>query len=173
MPVGNEASVELLPAPEQREYLYHRIREIRGFTGGKPIFAIDFQNDAEFVTGCVAGGRCYCHINAAGDMEPCAFVHYSCANIHEKTLLECLQQPLFKAYRKCQPFNKNMLQPCPMLENPQKLLEMVRKTGAKSTDMESPEDCGKLCEKCGSYAAEWKPTADKLWQESQEKTEGK
>jgi len=168
MPVGNAASAELLPTPEQREYLYHRIREIRGFTGGKPIFAIDFQNDAEFVTGCVAGGRCYCHINAAGDMEPCAFVHYSCANIHDHTLLECLQQPLFKAYRKCQPFNKNMLQPCPMLENPEKLLSMVRETGAKSTDMESPEDCEKLCEKCGKYAEEWKPMADRLWQQSHE-----
>ena len=101
-------------------------------------------------------------------MEPCAFVHYSCANIHDHTLLECLQQPLFKAYRKCQPFNKNMLQPCPMLENPEKLLSMVRETGAKSTDMESPEDCEKLCEKCGKYAEEWKPMADRLWQQSHE-----
>ena len=29
MPVGNEASCELLPDPDQREYMYHRIREIR------------------------------------------------------------------------------------------------------------------------------------------------
>ena len=44
MPVGNEASCELLPDPDQREYMYHRIREIRAMKGGKPIFAFDFQN---------------------------------------------------------------------------------------------------------------------------------
>ena len=70
MPVGNEAAVDLLPTKEQREYMYHRVREIRGATGGKPIYAMDFQNDGEFVGGCIAGGRNYCHINANGDVEP-------------------------------------------------------------------------------------------------------
>lgn len=37
MPVGNDAAVELLPSPEQREYMYRRIREIRAVKGGKPI----------------------------------------------------------------------------------------------------------------------------------------
>lgn len=45
MPVGNDASVDLLPTPEQRAYMVRRIREIRSVKGGKPIFAIDFQND--------------------------------------------------------------------------------------------------------------------------------
>mgnify|MGYP001095481383 CR=1 FL=1 len=44
MPVGNDASTDLLLTPEQREYMYHRIREIRAMKGGKPIFAFDFQN---------------------------------------------------------------------------------------------------------------------------------
>ena len=64
MPVGNDAAVDLLPTKEQREYMYHRVREIRGFTGGKQIFAFDFQNDGEYVGGCIAGGRNYFHINA-------------------------------------------------------------------------------------------------------------
>ena len=59
MPVGNEASTDLLLTPDQREYMFHRVREIRGFEGGKPIFALDFQNDGEWVGGCVAGGREY------------------------------------------------------------------------------------------------------------------
>lgn len=41
MPVGNEAVPELLPLPEQREIMYHRIREYRK---SKPIFTIDFQH---------------------------------------------------------------------------------------------------------------------------------
>lgn len=166
MPVGNDASTDLLLTPEQREYMYHRVREIRDFEGGKPIMAIDFQNDGEFVEGCVAGGKYYCHINPNGDVEPCVFIHYSNANIHEKSLLECLQQPLFQAYREGQPFNENMLQPCPMLENPEKLQELVERTGAKSTDLESTEECSHLCAKCENYAKEWAPTAEKLWKES-------
>ena len=165
MPVGNEASTDLLLNPEQREYMYHRVREIRSFDGGKPIFAIDFQNDGEFVHGCIAGGKYYCHINPNGDVEPCVFIHYSQANIHDKSLLECLQQPLFKAYQAGQPFNDNMLQPCPMLENPDKLRALVEATGAKSTDLESPETCEHLCAKCDKYAEEWSATAEKLWKE--------
>ena len=99
MPVGNDAAIDLLPTPEQREYMYHRVREIRGLEGGKPIFAIDFQNDGEYVGGCIAGGRNYLHINPNGDVEPCVFIHYSSANIKEVTLLEALKQPLFMAYR--------------------------------------------------------------------------
>ena len=168
MPVGNEASTELLLTPEQREYMYHRVREIRGWEGGKEIFAIDFQNDGEFVSGCVAGGRCYCHINPIGDVEPCVFIHYSNANIHEKSLIECLQQPLFKAYRDGQPFNGNHLRPCPMLENPEILQKLVHETGAVSTDLQSPESCEHLCGKCMDYANDWQPVAEKLWAKTQE-----
>ncbi len=166
MPVGNEASPDLLLTPEQREYMYHRVREIRGWNTGKEIFAVDFQNDGEYVHGCVAGGRCYCHINPIGDVEPCVFIHYSNANIHEKTLLECLQQPIFKAYRQRQPFNNNHLRPCPMLENPGLLQQIVKETGAVSTDLQSPESAEHLCGKCIQYAKDWKPVADRLWAES-------
>ena len=165
MPVGNEAAVDLLPTKEQREYMYHRVREIRGATGGKQIYAMDFQNDGEFVGGCIAGGRNYCHINANGDVEPCVFIHYSSANIKEVSLLEALKQPLFMAYRDHQPFNNNHLRPCPMLENPEILQEMVEQTGAKSTDLQSPETVEHLCGKCADYACQWKETADKLWEE--------
>ena len=165
MPVGNEADVDLLPTMEQREYIYKRLREIRALEGGKPIFLMDFQNDGEFVGGCIAGGRNYFHINANGDAEPCVFIHYSGANIRQNTILECLQQPLFQAYRDNQPFNDNMLRPCPMLENPEKLQQMVKESGAKSTDLQSPESAEHLCAKCEEYAAEWKPHADKIWAE--------
>ena len=163
MPVGNDASTDLLLTPEQREYMYHRVREIRAGEGGKPIIAVDFQNDGEYVSGCVAGGQYYCHINPNGDVEPCVFIHYSSANIHDMSLLDCLKQPLFKAYKANQPFNPNHLKPCPMLENPEKLIQMVHETGAKSTDLQSPETVENLCGKCEHYAADWNDTADKLW----------
>ena len=131
MPVGNDAAPELLPSPEQRETVYRRIRKLRA---EKPLFAMDFQNDAEYVGGCIAGGRRYLHINANGDVDPCVFIHYSNANIREVSLLEALQSPIFMAYHDNMPFNDNMMRPCPMLENPEKLRAMVAETGAHSTD---------------------------------------
>lgn len=163
MPVGNEAVPELMPSVEQRKYMYHRVREIRA---SQPIFAMDFQNDGEYVGGCVAGGRRYLHINAAGDIEPCVFIHYSDANIRKTSLLEALQMPLFKAYHAGQPFNENHLRPCPMLENPEKLRAMIDSTDAHSTDLQSPESAEHLCAKCEQYAADWAAAAEELWEES-------
>lgn len=160
MPVGNDASPELLPTAEQREIVYRRLREYRVT---KPLFVMDFQNDAEYTKGCIAGGRRYLHINANGDVDPCVFIHYSDSNIREKSLLDTLRSPLFMAYHDNQPFNDNMLRPCPMLENPEKLREMVNKSGAHSTDLQSPESAEHLCSKCDNYAVKWKITADKLW----------
>lgn len=161
MPVGNGAVPNLMPDPEQRKVVYDRVRKYRNT---KPIFTMDFQNDAEYVGGCIAGGRKYLHINPAGDVEPCVFIHYSNTNIHDCTLLEALKSPIFEEYRKGQPFNENMLRPCPMLENPQCLREMVKRTGAKSTDMQSPESVDHLCDKCMSYAEKWTPVAEKIWE---------
>ena len=165
MPVGNDASPELLPTPEQRTEVYHRIRRLRTT---KPLFAMDFQNDAEYVGGCIAGGRRYLHINANGDVDPCVFIHYSDSNIRQKSLLDCLRGPIFMAYHDGQPFNENMLQPCPMLENPEKLREMVDRTGARSTDLQSPESADHLCGKCDRYAACWAEAANALWEERKE-----
>ena len=166
MPVGNDAAPELLPNPEQREAVYHRIRHLRAT---KPLFAMDFQNDAEYVGGCIAGGKRYLHINANGDVDPCVFIHYSNANIRECTLLEALQSPIFMAYHDNMPFNDNMLRPCPMLENPEQLRKMVTDCGAHSTDPMSPETVEHLCSKCDQYAAHWAPEAEKLWETSRAK----
>ena len=160
MPVGNDAAPELLPTPEQRLEVYHRVRRLRA---EKPLFAMDFQNDAEYVGGCIAGGWRYLHINANGDVDPCVFIHYSNANIREMSLLDALKSPIFMAYHRNQPFNDNMLRPCPMLENPEKLRQMVAESGAHSTDPMSPESVEHLCAKCDQYAAQWKPVADTLW----------
>jgi MoaA/NifB/PqqE/SkfB family radical SAM enzyme len=160
MPVGKDAVPDLLATPEQRAYMYRRIREVRS---SKPIFAMDFWNDGEYTCGCIAGGRRYLHINAAGDVEPCAFIHYSNVNIHDVSLLHALRSPLFMAYRKRQPFNSNHLRPCPLLDNPQELNAMVKESGARSTDMASPEDIDTLCQKTAKAADSWAEVAGGLW----------
>ncbi len=163
MPVGIDAVPELLATAEQREYMYDQIREFRKT---KPIFTMDFWNDGEYIDGCIAGGRCYLHINANGDIEPCAFIHYSDTNIHESTLLQAYKNPLFMQYKQNQPFNNNHLRPCPLLDNPGRLTSMVEKSGAKSTDMQNPEDVRDLSSKCLNAAENWEPVADKLWEKS-------
>ncbi len=162
MPIGNDAVPELLLNPDQRETVYRKIRDVRN---RKSIFLIDFQNDGEYIGGCIAGGRDYFHINPNGDVEPCVFIHYSDSNIREKTLIECLTSPLFMAYKEGQPFNCNHLMPCPMLENPEKLRDIVHATGAHSTDLISEESVENLCAKCSSYSEEWRLRAEEIWAE--------
>ena len=165
MPVGQNAVPELVPSPAQREYMYRWLRRIRNAETGKPMFVMDFQNDAEYVGGCIAGGRNYFHINSSGDIEPCVFIHYSDSNIRTHTLLEALQRPLFQAYYRGQPFNDNHLRPCPMLENPDCLRHIIAETGAASTDILSPESVETLCARCDKFAAAWAPEAERLWRE--------
>lgn len=163
MPIGKKAVPSLIASAEQREFMYH---QIRGFRKTKPIFTVDFWNDGEYIGGCIAGGRCYCHINANGDIEPCAFMHYSDSNIREKTLLEAYQSPLFMGYRRNQPFNDNLLRPCPVLDNPGALTRIVEESGAESTDYSDKETAREYSDKCEEAAARWKPVSEKLWVES-------
>ncbi|MDQ7095668.1 radical SAM protein [Desulfosporosinus sp. PR] len=162
VPVGKDAVMELVALPQQREYMYHRIREIRN---KKPIFALDFWNDGEYVDGCIAGGKSYFHINSQGEVEPCAFIHYANVNIKKTTLLEALKSPLFAQYRKNQPFNQNHLCPCPLMDNPTKLKMMVHQSGAHSTQNLDRENVDELTAKLQSVAESWGEVASGLWEQ--------
>lgn len=166
MPLGKDAKLDLLATPEQRTYMYRRVRELRET---KPIFVMDFWNDGEYVKGCVAGGRNYLHINAAGDVEPCAFIHYSNVNIHDTSLIDALRQPIFREYAAGQPFNENHLRPCPLLDNPEKLRGMVERSGAHSTQLLDEEDVVSLTAKTEEASKRWAVQADVLWDERNEK----
>ena len=111
---------------------------------------MDFWNDGDYVGGCIAGGR-YLHINANGDMEPCAFIHYS-DSTSTKTLLEALwpapgvtSQPLTRT---------NHLFPAPCWTNNPGKPAMV---DARSTDLMS---LGAEAFSNVEAAANWAPVAD-------------
>ena len=167
MPVGVGAPVELLATAEQRAGMWQKVRD--DWRNNVPIFFADFWNDGEYTGGCIAGARRYLHINAGGDLEPCAFIHYSDSNVREKSLLECYQSPFFKSYRAHQPFNANMLRPCPLLDNPGMLSQMVDETGAYSTDYTHPEDVHELEDKTRDVAARWAVASEPLWETSPKK----
>lgn len=163
MPVGVDSLTSLMPTPEDREMLYRFNRHVRDT---KPILTLDFQHDGEFVGGCIAGGRRYLHINAAGDVEPCVFIHYSNANIRDQSLLDCLKSPIFMAYYEGQPFNDNLMRPCPMLENPDCIEDIVERSGAHCTDLQATESAHDLAEKCRPAARQWAPVAERIWTDS-------
>ena len=169
MPVGSNAVPSLMPTVEQRKMMIDRIRYVRSDKCDIGFYPMDFQNDGEFVGGCIAGGRNYFHINSNGDAEPCVFIHFSDTNIHDNSILEMLQSPLFRMYHEGQPFNRNHLRPCPMLENPQMLRKIIAETGAHQTNLESPESVEELCGKCDDYAAKWAPEAAKIWASEEHK----
>ncbi|HHW18939.1 MAG TPA: radical SAM protein [Firmicutes bacterium] len=164
VPVGGGADLEYMATPEQRAYMY---RQVQRWRKEKPIFVADFWNDGPAVGGCIAGGRNYFHINAMGDVEPCAFVHYANVNIKNTTLVEALKCPLFKAYQANQPFNENLMRPCPIIDNPEKLEKIVNETGAYPTQ-KNGVTATELCRPLYGYAEAWGKVADKIWAEMKE-----
>ncbi|WP_338833856.1 PqqA peptide cyclase [Moorella humiferrea] len=163
VPVGREPKPELMITPEQRAYLVERVAYIRNHKG---LQLADFWNDGELTLGCIAGGRRYFHITASGDVEPCAFIHFSLDNIKNKSLMEVLKSPLFRAYQERQPFSDNLLRPCPLIDVPGALREIIASTGARPTHPGAETVLGGTI---GAYldanSARWAVVADRIWQE--------
>ena len=130
IPIGKDPDPDLMITPEQREKMVKEISRIRK---NHPLFIVDFWNDGHFTNGCIAGGQRYFHINASGDVEPCAFVHFAVDNIKGKSLTEILKNPLFMEYQDRSPFDDNLYRPCPIIDNPEALEDMVEETGAEPT----------------------------------------
>jgi hypothetical protein len=68
-------------------------------------------------------------------------------------------------YHDCQPFNENLLRPCPILDNPGELAQMVERSGAASTNPVDGEEAADLCAKCADVARAWEPVANRLWED--------
>jgi MoaA/NifB/PqqE/SkfB family radical SAM enzyme len=134
MPVGHQPDINLMPTPEQRNYIRDRVNKLRR---RKPILLVDFWGDGPLVDGCLAGGKLYLHINSQGKVEPCIFAHFSVDNIKEKSLAEVLNSEFFRGIRKMQPFGPNDIRPCPLIDHPGAMAYAVRKYGAAPTHEEA------------------------------------
>lgn len=115
MPIGKDPDLDLMPTPSQRLYLKERRGYIRE---NKPLFVIDFWNDAPYVGGCIAA-KYYIHINHRGDIEPCIFTHFAQVNIKNTSLKEAMNCQYFKEIRKRQPFSSNLYLPCMLIDHPE------------------------------------------------------
>ena len=50
-----------------------------------------------------------------------------------------------------------------MLENPDKLRDIIHSTGAKSTNLITEESVDTLCGRCDDFAFEWAGVAEDIW----------
>jgi len=163
IPIGHNPDFSLRLTPEQRAWLVERVKYIRTH---KLIQIADFWNDGALTQGCIAGGRRYFHITAQGDIEPCAFVHFSNDKIFGKSLKEILQSPVFKSYQKRQPFSDNMLRPCPLIDVPEALREIICESEALPTHAGADAILnGEAAKNLDSLAAAWKKQADQVWRQ--------
>lgn len=161
IPIGSEPDFSRMLSPAQRARMAERVREIRNT---KPIMVADFWNDGELTGGCIAGGRRYFHINARGDVEPCAFVHFAADTIKGKSLKEVLKNPFFLEYQKHHPFSENMLRPCPLIDRPEKMRSMVSEADVYPTHEGADAIlCGSHAKQIDRVAEHWKDTADEKW----------
>ena len=60
-----------------------------------------------------------------------------------------------------------MLRPCPLVDNPGRLTQMVKQTGAHSTEILEPDDAKELTGRCLEFAKGWAPIAKELWEKEQ------
>jgi hypothetical protein len=152
-----------MATPEQRAKLHEKVEEWRS---KYPIFLGDFWNDGPYVDGCMAGGQRYLHVISNGDVEPCVFVHFAVDNIREKSLVEILDSPFFRAIREAQPYDDdNLLRPCLIIDHPWLLRQLVEEYGARPTHAGAEKVIGELAEGVDSYALRLKEIYDPLWDE--------
>lgn len=161
VPVGRAPETSLMPNPEQRDNLR---RSVAAFRAEKPMLFIDFWNDGPMVSGCLAGGRKYFHINANGDIEPCVFCHMALDNIRRTSLREALASPFFRRIREKQGEHENLLRPCMLIDHPDVGREMFANEGVYATHEGAEEIFTALADRMDAYAASYGEIADEVWE---------
>ncbi len=160
MPIGSDADVSLCCTAEQRALVKERIE---AYYRKHRFTIIDFANSGHKAFGCVAAGSDFAHINANGDLEPCAFCHYSDTSIHDMSLLEALRSPFFRRFRQHKPFSGNNHRPCPIMDVPEGLVNVCSMEGVRSTHLNNGESPEALAAKTRPLAEKWEPVADALY----------
>jgi MoaA/NifB/PqqE/SkfB family radical SAM enzyme len=161
LPIGSNADMNLCCTPEQRAFV---LRKIADYSARTNYTLIDFANHGHKAFGCVAAGSDFAHINANGDLEPCAFCHYSDVNINDTSLVKALQSPFFRKFREAKPFSENLLRPCPLVDVPDAIAKLTLDTTVHSTHLCCSETGEELANKTRKLSEQWKPLADSLFE---------
>ncbi len=142
MPIGRGLTLDLLPTPEQRAWMWEQTWRM---VHEKGYFLADFWNLGTCSQGCISAGRQggYFYIDWNGKVTPCVFVPYSPVNVNDafaagKTLSDILEEPFFKSVREWQDGygfaatepegHGNWLMPCPIRDHHQDFRRILHET---------------------------------------------
>lgn len=162
MPIGRDATFDLVPTAEQRYWRYHKTESLR--KAGKFAFIADFWNHGFLVNGCMSSGSNYFHINAKGGAEPCVFQQYAVDNVHDKRVIDILRSPMFECYKEHIPVSDNLMQPCPIIDCPDVFRRNIHMFGAEPQH-EGSDSYFKFADEFDALAKEWALYANKIWVE--------
>ncbi|MCK4236468.1 MAG: radical SAM protein, partial [Candidatus Krumholzibacteria bacterium] len=168
IPIGRNPSMDIMPTPEQRDWLRRTLKEIRD---SRPVFIGDFWNDGPYVKGCIAGGREYLHITSNGDVEPCVFCHFAVDNIKNKSLREIINSPFMKGIRSHQPYRENLLTPCMIIDTPEILRNVVKEFNAHPTCVGAEEIITSFADELDAYSTDYQKYADPAWEKEWKKSD--
>jgi len=161
LPVGKDPDLSLMCTPEQRERVRAKTKQ---WQVSRPLFLGDFWNDGACVGGCLSANR-YCYVTPEGRVQPCTFVHFYTHDLNHCTLLDVLRSRFFRSIRAAQPYSKNLLRPCKIIDHPEELRRLVNECDARpsypgaETIIEDPAVCAHL----DDYARRWQEISDGAW----------
>jgi len=161
MPVGRRPDPGLMPLPEQRDRLRRKSLEWRR---SKAFFLADFWNDGPLCGGCLSASR-YAYVTPDGWVQPCTFVHFSTHNLKQHSLREIFETQFFRSIRSRQPYSRNLLRPCKIIDHPEVLREVVAECGARPTcpGAEAIVNDPGLRAFLDRYSREYGALADRAW----------
>jgi len=181
MPIGRAFTLDLMPTPQQRLWLWRRswelIRERR-------ILLADFWNHGTAVDGCISAGRGggYLYIDWNGAVSPCVFVPYSPVNIKDVyarggTLNDVWAEPFFADIRAWQreyglgqrsPERVgNWLAPCIIRDHHETLCRLMALHEPEPTDPNAREALldEEYHRRLAEYDRQWQALSGKVWEQ--------
>jgi len=156
MPIGRAITLDLMPTPEQRLWMWKRSWEL---IKDRRLFIADFWNGGTTARGCISAGRQggYMAVCWNGDVVPCVFMPYSPVNVNEayargQNLNDIWAHPFFDKVRNWQNDYgygktfamqsselKNWMMPCPIRDHYKEFHPWLEKYGVKPIDDNAKE----------------------------------
>jgi MoaA/NifB/PqqE/SkfB family radical SAM enzyme len=175
MPIGRSFTLDLMPTPQQRLWMWRRSWEI---IRERRVFLADFWNHGTLSQGCIAAGgfngNGYMYVDWNGAVSPCVFTPYSPVNINDvyaqgKTLNEVWADPFFAGIRGWQQSYRrakgNWLMPCPIRDHHADLRRLLAEHEPDPTDTNAHAallDAG-YAQGLATYDAAYQALSTPLW----------
>ncbi|HQE92708.1 MAG TPA: radical SAM protein [Anaerolineae bacterium] len=176
MPIGRSFTLDLMPTPQQRLWMWRRSWEI---IRTRRMFIADFWNHGTACDGCLsAGGHGnggYFYIDWNGAISPCVFLPYSPLNINTayaqgKTLNDVWADPFFHSLRQWQfnykNKNGNGLMPCPNRDHHADLQRLIMEHEPDPIDVNAAAALAdpEYAQGLAQYDAEYEALTHNIWE---------